>query len=137
VWETARDTATGTQRGVDDPLSIIGMARLQGEVTAEAAAASSGRVWTDRLSSWLSIAAMLNLALWLFNLLPLLPLDGGHVAGAVIEGARRAWAKFRHRPRTGPVDLARAIPVTYGVFGLLILMTAVLMWADIVNPISL
>jgi membrane-associated protease RseP (regulator of RpoE activity) len=138
VWEAARATAVGEDRDpADSPLSIVGIARLQGEATAQASAESSAEVWTERWVSWLSIAAMLNLALFLFNLLPLLPLDGGHVAGAVIEGTRRTWAKLRHRPRTGPIDLARAIPLTYGVFGALILMTVLLVWADIVNPISI
>ncbi|MDR1427789.1 MAG: site-2 protease family protein [Bifidobacteriaceae bacterium] len=138
VWQTARDTATGQERDpANAPISIIGIARIQGDATAATATSSSLDAWADRWSSWLSIAAMLNLALWLFNLLPLLPLDGGHVAGAAIEGVRRTWARLRHRPRTGPIDLARAIPLTYGVFGVLILMTVVLMWADLVNPVSL
>ncbi|MDR1295031.1 MAG: site-2 protease family protein [Bifidobacteriaceae bacterium] len=138
VWETVRATVGGEERDpARSPMSIVGIARLQGEATADSVGEDSSDVWASRWATWLSIAAMLNLALWLFNLLPLLPLDGGHVAGALIEGLRRTWARVRHRPRTGPLDLARAIPVTYGVFAAIILMTVALVWADIVNPISL
>jgi membrane-associated protease RseP (regulator of RpoE activity) len=138
VWETARDTAQGKERDPEgSPVSIVGIARLQGEITADSAALDTSDAWAMRWASWLSIGAMLNLALWLFNLLPLLPLDGGHIAGAVIEGVRRTWARLRHRPRTGPIDLARAIPLTYGVVGLILLMTVVLVWADFANPIQI
>jgi membrane-associated protease RseP (regulator of RpoE activity) len=138
VWETVRATVGGEERDpAQSPMSIVGIARLQGEATADTVGQATSEVWAQRWATWLSIAAMLNLALWLFNLLPLLPLDGGHIAGALIEGLRRTWARVRHRPRTGPLDLARAIPVTYGVFAVIILMTVALVWADIVNPISL
>ncbi|MDR0433059.1 MAG: site-2 protease family protein [Bifidobacteriaceae bacterium] len=138
VWQTARDTLGGQERDPSQsPMSIVGIARLQGEATADASGGAQSDAWTERWASWLSIAAMLNLALWLFNLLPLLPLDGGHVAGAAVEGLRRTWARLRHRPLPGPLDLARAIPVTYAVFIAIIIMTLVLVWADIVNPIPL
>ena len=138
VWETARDTFLGEERDpTGSPMSIVGVARLQGEITAESPQGNQGDVWTTWLSLWLSIGATLNLALWLFNLVPLLPLDGGHVLGAVIEGTRRTWARVRRRPPTGPIYLARAVPVAYVVFILIVVMTLILVWADIVNPIPL
>ena len=85
----------------------------------------------------LLILASLNMALFLFNLIPLLPLDGGHVAGALYEGARRQVAKRRHRPDPGPVDVAKMLPVAYTVAVLLIVMSGLLIYADIVNPIRL
>ncbi len=72
----------------------------------------------------------------MFNLIPLLPLDGGHVAGALWEGLRRRVARLRRRPDPGPVDIARALPVAYGVASLLIGMTVLLIYADIVNPVA-
>jgi membrane-associated protease RseP (regulator of RpoE activity) len=72
-----------------------------------------------------------------FNLIPLLPLDGGHVLGALWEGARRQVARVRGLPRPGPFDTARLVPLAYGVFVLLAGLGVLLVYADIVNPISL
>jgi membrane-associated protease RseP (regulator of RpoE activity) len=86
---------------------------------------------------WLYIGGALNLALGIFNLIPLLPLDAGHVVGAIVEGVRRTWARVRgRRPLPGAIDLARAIPFTYAVFALLIVMAVVLIVADFVNPVT-
>ena len=62
--------------------------------------------------------------------------DGGHVAGALWEGLRRRIARWRDRPDPGPVDIARALPVAYGVASLLIGMSVLLIYADIVNPVN-
>jgi len=91
----------------------------------------------DRASSILGLLGGLNLALFLFNLIPLLPLDGGHVAGAIWEGVRRAFAKLFRRPDPGPVDVARLIPITMAVSGVLAVLTVFVIFSDIVNPISL
>ena len=55
----------------------------------------------------------------MFNLVPLLPLDGGHVAGALWEGLRRRVAKLFKRPDPGPVDTAKLVPITLAVSVLL------------------
>ena len=73
----------------------------------------------------------------MFNLVPLLPLDGGHVAGALWEGLRRRVAKLFKRPDPGPVDTAKLVPITLVVSLLLGAMSLLLIYADIVNPISL
>jgi membrane-associated protease RseP (regulator of RpoE activity) len=149
VWQAGVDMVTNRERPVDSPISILGIARVSGEATARAAELSPADAWRARWFTWLSLGASLNLALWMFNLIPLLPLDGGHVAGAIIEGVRRTWARLRRRRERsgggpavadalpGPVDLVRAIPLTYAVFGLLIVMTLVLVLADIINPIRM
>ena len=66
--------------------------------------------------------------------MPLLPLDGGHVAGACWEGVRRVWARRRGRPDPGPVDTARMLPVGQVVLVALVVMALVLIWVDIVAP---
>ena len=67
----------------------------------------------------------------------MLPLDGGHIAGALWEAARRGWARLRGSPDPGYVDVARMLPVAYGVGALLLVMGVILIYADIVNPVML
>ena len=75
--------------------------------------------------------------LFFFNLLPVLPLDGGQVVGAVWEGIKRTWARVTGRPDPGYVDVAKGLPIAYAVSILLIGMTLMLAVADLVKPISL
>jgi membrane-associated protease RseP (regulator of RpoE activity) len=85
----------------------------------------------------LGMAASLNLFLFLFNLVPLPPLDGGHAAAAIYEGARRRVARLRRTGDPGPVDVARLLPLTYVVSAVLLLSGLLVIVADFVAPISL
>lgn len=124
--------ALGAERGQDTPISIVGASRVAGElVTTDQPTVA---VAAQRL---IMLLAGLNLFLWLFNLIPLLPLDGGHIAGALWEAIRRGWARLRGRPDPGYVDVAKMLPVAYVVGSLLIIMGVVLIFADIVNPVRL
>jgi len=131
VYELARDTFTGAGRSEDSPVSVVGVGRLGGDV-----AASSAPVVT-KVAGIIGLAGSLNLFLFLFNLLPILPLDGGHVAGALYEGVRRRIAKWRNRPDPGPVDVAKALPVAYAVTAVMLLASMVIIWADVVNPLRI
>ena len=93
--------------------------------------------WAERLSFLLSLVASLNVALFAFNMIPLLPLDGGHIIGAVWEGVRRFFAKLFKRRDPGPVDIARLVPLTFVVVIVLGATSLLLVYADIVKPIQL
>jgi membrane-associated protease RseP (regulator of RpoE activity) len=122
---------TDQPRDPEGPVGVVGVSRISGEV----ASADAPPSW--RIAQFLAIVASLNLFLFLFNLLPILPLDGGHVAGALYEGGRRQVARWRGRPDPGPVDVARMLPVAYTVALVLITMSVIILWADIVKPIRL
>jgi membrane-associated protease RseP (regulator of RpoE activity) len=126
------------ERDPNGPISIVGVGRVAGEVASDSGSTPATRTSiTDRLVGLLELVMSLNLALFIFNLVPLLPLDGGHVAGALWEGARRQVARVRGRADPGPVDVARALPIAYGVASLLIVMSGLLIYADLVHPIRL
>ncbi len=91
----------------------------------------------DRVASWFSLLGSVNLFVAILNLVPLVPLDGGHIAGALWDAMRRGWAKLRRQPDPGPFDTARLLPVAYGVGAFLLIGGAVLILADLINPISL
>ncbi|QEW02622.1 M50 family metallopeptidase [Microbacterium lushaniae] len=131
VWDTAVDLFTGQERDPNGPLSVVGAGRLAGEVAATDAPV------LDRVASLIGLLASLNIALFVFNLIPLLPLDGGHVAVALWDGVKRAWATLFRRPPPKPVDATRLVPVTFVVVVLLIGMGAILILADLFNPVSL
>jgi membrane-associated protease RseP (regulator of RpoE activity) len=121
------------ERDPNGPIGVVGVGRLSGEIASSDLFTSTGQ----RVSAIVTVLGSLNLALFVFNLVPLLPLDGGHVAGALWEGLRRRVAALRGRPDPGPFDLARLLPVTYVVTALLIGMSVLLLYADIVRPITL
>lgn len=115
-------------------VGILGVGRVAGEITSIEA---TGYTMGDRMADLLGLIASLNVALFVFNMIPLLPLDGGHIAGALWEGLRRRLARVRRRPDPGPVDVARAMPLAYGVIVVLLGMTLLLFYADLVRPVTL
>jgi len=120
------------KRDPNGPISVVGVGRIAGEI-----ATLNSTPVVDRVSAMLQIIAQLNIALFLFNLIPLLPLDGGHVVGALWEAIRRRVAAWLKRPDPGPVDMAKLVPLTLGVSAVLGVMSLLLIVADIVNPISI
>ena len=131
VYQTASDMVTGAPRDPNGPMSVVGVGRLAGE-----AAATDAPV-LNRVATILGLLGSLNLALFVFNLIPLLPLDGGHVVVALWDGLKRTWAKLWRRPPPRPVDATRLVPVTFVVVVALIVMGGILIIADIVNPMKL
>jgi membrane-associated protease RseP (regulator of RpoE activity) len=132
IPQVFRAAFMGEKRDANGPIGVVGVGRISGE--AFAAAQLTG---LEKLSFFLGLLASVNLVLFLFNLLPIYPLDGGHVAGALYEKARSSVARLRGRPDPGPFDIARLMPVAYLVAGVFLAMSALLFVADIVNPITL
>ncbi len=134
LYEVAQAAFGSAERDPDGPLGVVGVSRLAGEV---ASADEPGFELREKVGTMISMLASLNMALFVFNLIPLLPLDGGHVAGALLEGTRRWIARLRGRPDPGPVDMSRMLPLTNAVALVFIVMTLLLLYADIVKPITL
>lgn len=128
VWNAAFSEA---ERDPNGPISVVGVGRLAGEI----ASIDSAPV-ADRVASLIGLVGSLNVALFVFNLIPLMPLDGGHIAGALWEGLRRRLAKLFKRRDPGPVDTAKVVPLTFAVVLVLGGMSLLLIYADIVKPIS-
>ncbi|ERG63729.1 hypothetical protein L332_04575 [Agrococcus pavilionensis RW1] len=119
------------ERDPNGPMSVVGVGRMAGEI-----AALDQVPVLERISAMVQLLASLNVALFVFNLIPLMPLDGGHILGAVVDAVRRGWARLRGTVAT-PLDTAKWVPVTLVVTGLLGIMSALLIYADIVKPIAL
>jgi len=111
--------------------SMVGAADIAGQAVA------SGGGWQYSVSDLLLIVISINIFIGAFNLLPLLPLDGGHLAVIFYERIRAWLARLRGKPDPGLVDLQKLIPVSVMVFGLLIGLGVLLMAADIFNPVHL
>jgi membrane-associated protease RseP (regulator of RpoE activity) len=111
--------------------SVIGAA----EATGDAVAANVG--WQYKVSFVLLLIASLNIFVGAFNLLPLLPLDGGHVAAIVLERIRAWFARLRGRPDPGLIDMAKLLPVSFSLFMIILFFSLILVAADIVNPLNL
>jgi membrane-associated protease RseP (regulator of RpoE activity) len=125
-------TFGGEERQSDGLVGVVGVARVSGE-----AAASGELTLTQRIGTLILIVASLNIFVGLFNLLPILPLDGGHMAIAIADEIRALFARLRGRSRPAGIDVKVLTPVTMVVFVLLAAMTVLLLIADIFNPISL
>ena len=131
VAAVGQATFGSEERRADGPVSIIGIGQIAGEV-----ASSDSTTFEEKLQSQLGILASLNFALFAFNMLPLLPLDGGHVAGGVYEAIKKGVFRVLRRPNPGPADTALLMPLTWVVFIALMAMSALIIIADLVNPIS-
>lgn len=116
----------GGERDPDTPISVVGASVIGGEVAERG-------LW----DAFILLLAGLNFFIGVFNLLPLLPLDGGHMAVTTYEKVRNTFRLRRGRPIGAPVDYTKLLPLTYVAIllgGGISLLTIV---ADVVNPIQL
>jgi len=125
-------TFGGEKRDENGLVGVVGVARVSGQ------AASSGELTTsERMGTFILIVASLNIFVGLFNLLPILPLDGGHMAVAIADEIRAFFARLRGKARPAAIDVKVLTPITAVVFVVLAALTVLLLIADIFNPISL
>jgi membrane-associated protease RseP (regulator of RpoE activity) len=111
--------------------SVVGATEVSGQIFA----ADAG--WKDKLGAYLQLVVSVNIFLGALNVLPLLPLDGGHLAVVCYERARVQINRFRGRADPGTVDMTKLMPVTYLVFLLLVGFGMLLILADVFNPMTL
>jgi len=132
VWGVAQAIVGVKERDPMGPVSVVGGGRLAGEVASHDEISVS-----DKFVSLLMLIAGFNFFIGMFNFVPLLPLDGGHIASALWEAVRRGLARLRRRPDPGYVDAAKLLPVAYVVAGALLVMGVVLIVGDLVVPVHL
>ena len=146
TWETMKTIAALPQKvyhvglaavGVEErdptgPMSVVGAGRVAGELASEDSSPA-----LDRFFSVITLLAGLNLFLGLVNLVPLPPFDGGGIATTLYEAARRGIARMRGKPDPGGVDSAKLLPVTYVMAMIILLVSVILIYADIVAPVEL
>lgn len=138
IWTTFSEkigTVTqvyGPDRDPEGFIGVVGATRISGEVIASEESVGF------KLLGFLGLIAGLNFFVGVFNLLPLLPLDGGHLAVLGYEQARDRVKRLRgYRGPLLRVDLTRLLPLTYAVVIFFAAFTLWLLGADIVNPIRL
>ncbi|MEE3850669.1 M50 family metallopeptidase [Gordonia sp. LSe1-13] len=117
---------TGGERAADTPVSVYGASVMGGQAAERGA-------W----SIFLMLLISINFFLGLFNLVPLLPLDGGHMAIVGYEKARNTVRGWFGRAAGGPVDYLKLMPITYAVVVVMGGFMVLTLTADIVNPIKI
>ncbi len=132
VPQLFRETFLGEKRDPNGLVGVVGAARVSGQ-----AVGSEKLNNNERLATFILLVASLNIFVGLFNLLPILPLDGGHMAVAIADEIRALFARLRRKPRPAPIDVNVLTPITGVVVVLLGILTILLVVADIINPVSL
>jgi membrane-associated protease RseP (regulator of RpoE activity) len=125
-------TVRGEERDANGLVGVVGVARVSGE-----AVGSDKLTPMERLATFLLIVASLNIFVGIFNLLPILPLDGGHMAVAIADEIRAFIARLRGRARPAAIDVTVLTPITMVVFVVLACLTLLLLVADVINPVTL
>jgi membrane-associated protease RseP (regulator of RpoE activity) len=132
VPQLVRETFMHEKRDPNGLVGVVGAARVSGQ-----AVGSDKLNNNERLATFILLVASLNIFVGLFNLLPILPLDGGHMAVAIADEVRALFARIRRKPRPAPIDVNVLTPITGVVVVLLGILTVLLVVADIINPVSL
>ncbi|MFC6886765.1 MULTISPECIES: M50 family metallopeptidase [Actinomadura] len=126
LFSPERASTPGGQVG-----SVVGATDVSGQIFSSEGSAR------DKLALFLSLVVSVNIFLGALNVLPLLPLDGGHLAVVAYERVRVRINRLRGRPDSGTVDLTRLMPLTYLAVLVLVGLGVLLILADLVNPLKL
>lgn len=116
----------GGERDAEGPISVVGASRAGGELAER-----------SQWAVFFSLLASLNFFLALFNLVPLPPLDGGHIAVVLYEAVRDRIRRLRGLPPGGPVNYEKLMPLTYTMAALLLGVGVLVIVADVTNPVRL
>ena len=127
-----RQTFGNEKRDAQGLVGVVGVARVSAQTANDPKLQSR-----EKIASFLIFIASLNIFVGVFNLLPLLPLDGGHMAVAIVDGVRRLNARRRKAPPPAAIDVEKLLPLTLAVFAVLAVLSLLLLAADIFNPINL
>jgi membrane-associated protease RseP (regulator of RpoE activity) len=120
-----------SQTAAGNVSSVVGAARETGQAVASDAG------WQAKVEFVLLLIASLNIFVGVFNLLPLLPMDGGHIAVVIWERIKAMFARLRRKPDPGLVDYRKLVPLSFSIFLVLVVFGVMLILADIVNPVSI
>jgi membrane-associated protease RseP (regulator of RpoE activity) len=121
-----KSTVDHTARSANGPVGVVGMAQVSGQLFGDGG-----------FSYVLLLVASINVFIGIFNLLPILPLDGGHIAILLYEQGRKRVYRLLRRPEPGRVDINKLIPVAYVFLLAFVGLTLLLVAADVTNPIHL
>lgn len=125
---TLVSTSLGAQaRDPDGAVSVIGVASLAGQ-TADAG--------PNGVFALLFLIAYVNVFLFIFNLLPLPPFDGGHLAVLSIEKVGTAIRRRQGRSGVFRVDPRVITSVAVPVFTVLLVVLVATVWLDLRNPLT-
>jgi membrane-associated protease RseP (regulator of RpoE activity) len=119
------------ERDQNGAISIVGLGQFSGDISS-----NSEITLEDKFASQLALLMSLNVALFVFNMIPLVPLDGGHIAAGLYEWAKRGIWRLRGKKLEQPVDTSKMMPLAFFVAGLLLLLSVVLIVRDFVNPLQ-
>ncbi|WP_062072864.1 M50 family metallopeptidase [Demequina sediminicola] len=133
LYHTTRAAFGLEDRDASSVIGVVGVGQVAGEI---ASADVEGYGLKHKVGDMMMLLGGLNLALFAFNMIPLVPLDGGHIASALWQAIKNGWARVRGLAKPAPVDVARMMPFAYAMFGFLMLMGVILIYADIVAPVT-
>jgi membrane-associated protease RseP (regulator of RpoE activity) len=132
VYASVSSLFTGAERSPNGAVSIVGITQLAGEVNSNSNANLADRIYLN-----LMLLGSLNLALFAFNMIPLPPLDGGHIAGGIYEYAKRGIYRLLVKPDPGIADTALLAPIANLMFLVLMFAGLAMIIVDLIKPLVL